>query len=48
MYVLPFSHNKALLEFTVFSNYILDKEVYEEKIQNYMDKNMVSMYQNTM
>tara|TARA_R110001599_G_scaffold1889_1_gene9530 strand:+ start:71322 stop:72479 length:1158 start_codon:yes stop_codon:yes gene_type:complete len=38
MYVLPFSHNKALLEFTVFSNSILDKEVYEEKIQNYMDK----------
>ena len=37
MYVLPFNHNKALLEFTVFSNSTLDKEVYEKKIENYMD-----------
>ena len=38
MYVLPFSHNKALLEFTVFSESVLDKEVYEQKIYSYMDK----------
>lgn len=38
MYVLPFAHNKALLEFTVFSKTVLDKEVYEQKIEEYMDK----------
>lgn len=36
MYVLPFSHNDALLEFTVFSESVLDKEVYEQKIESYM------------
>jgi lycopene beta-cyclase len=36
MYVLPFSHNDALLEFTVFSNSVLEKEIYEKKIQAYM------------
>lgn len=38
MYVLPFSHNKALLEFTVFSDSVLEKEFYETKIHQYMDK----------
>ncbi|MEO9887102.1 MAG: lycopene cyclase family protein [Balneola sp.] len=38
MYVLPFSHNKALLEFTVFSDSVLEKEFYENKIHQYMDK----------
>lgn len=38
MYVLPFSHDKALLEFTVFSDSVFDKEIYEKKIENYMDK----------
>ena len=36
MYVLPFSHNDALLEFTVFSNSVLDKDIYEQKIEAYM------------
>ncbi|MEP1305243.1 MAG: lycopene cyclase family protein [Balneola sp.] len=38
MYVLPFSHNKALLEFTVFSDSVLEKDFYENKIHQYMDK----------
>ena len=36
IYVLPFSHNEALLEFTVFSETVLNKEVYQEKIEEYM------------
>jgi len=36
MYVLPFSHNEALLEFTVFSESVLEKEVYQDKIETYM------------
>ncbi len=36
MYVLPFSHNEALLEYTVFSESVFDKEVYEQKIEGYM------------
>lgn len=36
MYVLPFSHNEALLEFTVFSETILDKDIYQDKIEEYM------------
>lgn len=38
MYVLPFSHNKALLEFTVFSESVLEKDFYEKRIHQYMDK----------
>ncbi|WP_018127641.1 lycopene cyclase family protein [Balneola vulgaris] len=37
MYVLPFDHNRALLEFTVFSEELLEKGVYEDKIEEYMD-----------
>lgn len=36
MYVLPFSHNKALVEFTVFSDQVLSKHEYEDKIKEYM------------
>jgi len=36
MYVLPFSHHEALLEFTVFSETPLPKEDYEDKIIDYM------------
>lgn len=36
MYVLPFSQNEALLEFTVFSGSVLEREIYEEKIEAYM------------
>ncbi len=36
MYVLPFSHEEALLEFTVFSESTLKKEYYEDKIIDYM------------
>lgn len=38
MYVLPFAHDKALLEFTVFSETVLDKEIYQQKIEEYIDQ----------
>lgn len=34
-YVLPFSENKALIEFTVFSDNILPKTEYEENLKKY-------------
>ncbi len=36
MYVLPFTHNRALLEFTVFSENILKKKKYKQKIKHYL------------
>lgn len=36
MYVLPYSHDKALFEFTVFSDTLLEKEEYSQKIQHYL------------
>ncbi|MDT0606026.1 lycopene cyclase family protein [Croceitalea rosinachiae] len=40
MYVLPFSENKALVEYTLFSEKPLDKSEYEEAIKLYLeDKN---------
>ena len=35
MYVLPFSKNKALVEFTVFSENLLSEEDYEDNIKKY-------------
>lgn len=36
MYVLPFSANEALVEYTLFSEDLLKHEVYEEAIQKYL------------
>lgn len=36
MYVLPFSTNEALIEYTLFSKDLLDKSEYENAIVNYM------------
>ena len=38
MYVLPFDKRTALVEFTFFSEDILQKEDYEEYIRSYLDK----------
>jgi len=45
MYVLPTSKNEALVEYTLFSEKILQKEEYENEIQNYLEKLGVSQYQ---
>ena len=36
MYVLPTSENEALIEYTLFSEYLLPKEEYETAIKNYL------------
>ena len=36
MYVLPYSENKALLEYTLFSEHLLPKETYENAIKDYL------------
>ena len=36
MYVLPFSHNRALIESTVFSKEVLEKSWYRDKINDYL------------
>ena len=36
MYILPFSHNKALVESTVFSKDVFNNSWYREKIYKYL------------
>lgn len=38
MYLLPFTPSRALIEYTVFGKSLLDKEVYEKEIQNYLSE----------
>ena len=45
MYVLPTSHNEALLEYTLFSKELLFKTEYEEAIKTYLDDLGVSDYE---
>ncbi len=45
MYVLPTSKTEALVEYTLFSEKLLQKEEYESEIQNYLNKLGVSEYQ---
>lgn len=44
MYVLPFSKNKALLEYTLFSKDLLAEEEYEQEIELYMSKMGITDY----
>lgn len=36
IYVLPFSDTKALVEYTFFTPFLVESEVYEEKLKNYI------------
>ncbi len=38
VYVLPFSENEALIEYTIFGKKVLEKNIYEQEIQNYILK----------
>ena len=38
MYVLPFSSNEALVEYTLFSEELLEKKEYEEALKTYIQK----------
>ena len=47
IYVLPFSHNKALVESTVFSKETFDSSWYREKINRYLKlKNIIEYEEN--
>ena len=39
MYVLPFSANEALIEYTLFSKDLLEKEEYENAMIDYLNEN---------
>lgn len=39
IYLLPFSKRKALVEFTIFSNQLLEKHQYREQIRDYLRTN---------
>ena len=40
MYILPFSENEALVEYTLFSEKRLSKEEYEDALANYLQKKL--------
>ena len=44
MYILPFSHTKALVEYTAFSPTIWAREVYEGPLKEYLSEHMGSDY----
>lgn len=44
MYVLPFSANKALFEYTLFSKDVLTKNEYERELQKYLELNSIKEY----
>jgi lycopene beta-cyclase len=47
MYVLPFSENEALIEYTLFSKELLNKSEYEKAIQEYIEKLGITEYEIT-
>lgn len=44
MYVLPFSKNYALVEYTLFSKDLLSKETYEKAIKEYLEEKNITDY----
>ncbi len=44
IYILPFNHNKALVESTVFSKEVFHNSWYREKINDYLKKNNITEY----
>jgi len=45
MYVLPFTENEALLEYTLFSKELLSEKEYEDEIKNYIEKLGIKNYE---
>ncbi len=39
-YILPFSEKRALVEYTLFSDALLEKEAYERALRNYIEKQL--------
>ena len=44
MYILPFSHNKALVESTVFSKDVFHSSWYRQKINDYLKRNNINTF----
>jgi len=44
MYILPFSKNKALIEYTLFSGEIINDDEYEKEIKTYLKKKDILNY----
>jgi len=44
MYILPFSKNKALIEYTLFSSEIISDDEYEREIKTYLKKSNILNY----
>ena len=44
MYVLPFSPNKALVEYTLFSPQLLEKSTYEKALKEYLNQKEIRQY----
>ena len=44
IYILPFSHNRALVESTVFSKNVLDEIWFREKINDYLKMNNINKF----
>ena len=44
MYILPFSKNKALIEYTLFSSDIISDDEYEKEIKTYLKKKNILNY----
>ena len=44
MYILPFSKNKALVEYTLFSKELISDNEYEKEIKSYLKKNNIINY----
>ena len=42
MYILPFSPNKALVEYTLFSPQLLEKSAYEKALKEYLNQKEIS------
>lgn len=40
IYVLPFSETEALIEFTFFTSYLVDENVYDETLKNYIKNHL--------
>ncbi|MDB4093257.1 lycopene cyclase family protein [Flavobacteriaceae bacterium] len=45
MYILPFSKNEALVEFTLFSQQVLNKEDYHLTLSNYLESSEITDYE---
>ncbi|WP_025743558.1 lycopene cyclase family protein [Aquimarina pacifica] len=47
MYVLPISDTEALIEYTLFSEHLLEEEEYESEIQKYLEEKQIIGYEIT-